>query len=56
MRTLCGKEQQGEGGFVQGGLSSIFLRLGSLSEGVGEPLETLVETVTGGSAGGLDVL
>lgn len=27
-----------------------------LSEGVGEPLESLVETISRGSAGGLDVL
>jgi hypothetical protein len=38
------------------GFSSIFLLVTRLSEGVGEPLETLVETVTGGGTGGLDVL
>jgi len=32
------------------------LRVSGLAEGVAEPFKTLVETVTGGSAGGLDVL
>lgn len=32
------------------------LVVASLAEGVAQPLETLVETVTGGGAGGLDVL
>ena len=32
------------------------LLVASLAEGVAEPLETLVKTVTGGSASGLDVL
>lgn len=34
----------------------IFLLVTRLSEGVGEPLKTLIETVTGGGTGGLDVL
>jgi len=33
----------------------IFLLMTRLSEGVGEPLKTLIETVTGGGTGGLDV-
>jgi hypothetical protein len=33
----------------------IFLLVTRLSEGVGEPLKTLIETVTGGGTGGLDV-
>jgi hypothetical protein len=40
----------------KGDFSSVFLLVASLSERVGEPLETLVETITGGSTGGLDVL
>ena len=32
------------------------LLVAGLAEGVAEPLETLVETVTGGGASGLDVL
>lgn len=32
-----------------------FLLVTRLSEGVGEPLKTLIETVTGGGTGGLDV-
>jgi len=39
----------------KGDFSSVFLLVASLSERVGEPLETLVETITGGSTGGLDV-
>lgn len=42
--------------FVRGGFSTSNLLVARLSEGVGEPLETLVETITGGSASGLDVL
>lgn len=36
--------------------SSALLLVPSLAEGSGEPLETFVETVTGGGAGRLDVL
>jgi hypothetical protein len=32
------------------------LLMTSLPEGGGEPLETLVQTISGGGAGGLDVL
>jgi hypothetical protein len=41
--------------FMEGPLV-IFLLVTRLSEGVGEPLKTLIETVTGGGTGGLDVL
>lgn len=34
----------------------ILLLVTRLSEGVGEPLETLVQTISGRSAGGLDIL
>ena len=39
-----------------GGESLVRLVVARLAERVAQPLQTLVETVTGGSAGGLDVL
>jgi hypothetical protein len=39
-------EQEKKAGFFKRGISSIFLLVTRLSEGVGEPLETLIETVT----------
>ena len=37
-------------------LRSSSLRVASLSEGVAEPFQPFIETVTGGGAGGLDIL
>lgn len=37
-------------------LQSSSLRVASLSEGVAEPFQTFIETVTGGGTGGLNVL
>jgi hypothetical protein len=39
-------EQEKKAGFFKRCFSSIFLLVTRLSEGVGEPLETLIETVT----------